>query len=100
MRNYLVPPDMREREKLIGGVIDLAQFFWLLGGLILGSVFFVLTFPLFGKLSMIFLLIGLLIGTPFAFYKKHDLTLVEYIIRKKNFDKKTKILINVRHNTL
>lgn len=98
MRNYPVPPDMREREKIIGGLLDLSQFIWILIGLGIGAGMFVLTFPLFGKGSIVFGILGIFSGMPFAFYEKHGLSLFEYLKRKRTFDKKTKILENVRNN--
>lgn len=100
MRNYPVPPDMREKEKVIGGLFDLTQFFWFLGGFVLGGIIFVFSFTVLrmGKLSIVPGIIGVCSGLPFAFYKKEELTLIEYIRRKKTFDKKTKILENERTN--
>ena len=38
MRSYTVPPDINEKEKIIGGILNINQFFWLLGGFIFGAV--------------------------------------------------------------
>ena len=37
---------------------------------------------------------GLGIGIPFAFYKKEGLSLMEYLILKRGFKKKSKHLVN------
>ena len=96
MKSYIVPPDMNETEKIIGGVLDLHQFLWILGGLIFGAIVFVALFPLFNKYSLVFGGIAACSGLPFAFVKKKDLPLFEYWKRKRVFDKKEKHLINKR----
>lgn len=96
MRSYSVPPDVNEKEKIIGGVLDLHQFFWILGGLLIGTLVFILLFPVFGKFSLIFGVIFSFSGVPFVVVKKEGLPLFEYYKRKKSFDKKTKQLPNKR----
>lgn len=96
MRSYSVPPDMNEKEKIIGGVLDLQQFFWVLGGLFVGAMVFVLLFPLMNKFSLIFGVVFACSGLPFVLIKKEGLTLFEYLRRKKKFDKKSKHLPNKR----
>lgn len=97
MKMYTVPPDMNEKEKVIGGLININQFFWLLGGLALSAVIFAITFVLFGETaSLIIALPFLFSGTPFAFYKKNGLTLYQLIRLKKRFKKKVKKLPNIR----
>lgn len=100
MKIYPVPPDMKEKEKVIGGVLNLNQFFWLLGGFGLGALFFILSFVTIGNgiLSCFLGLIGLLSGTPFAFKKKLDMTLWQYISRKRALKRKTQKLINRRRD--
>lgn len=98
MRVYPVPPDMKEKEKIIGGVLNLNQFLWILGGLGLGASVFALIYTL-TKIEGLSLTIGglfCLSGVPFALYKKNDLTLYQYIIRKRKFKKKVKHLPNQR----
>lgn len=99
MRSYNIPPDMNEKEKIIGGVLDLGQFFWILGGLLLGALVFVILFPLLNKFSLIFALIFGLSGVPFVVIKKEGLTLFEYHKRKRKFNKKTHKLPNRRKLT-
>ena len=98
MRNYSIPPDMNEKEKVIGGILDLHQFFWILGGLLIGAIVFVLLFPIFGKASLFFGILFSLSGIPFVVIKKEGLTLFEYLKRKKAFENKTKYLPNKRKN--
>lgn len=97
MRVYQVPPDMNEKEKIIGGLLNLNQFFWVLGGLILGAVVLALSFQVVG--GMFALILGVLFcftGLPFALYKKNGLTLYQYITYKQKFKKKVKKLPNIR----
>lgn len=98
MRVYNVPPDMKEKEKVIGGVLNINQFFWILGGLALGASVFAMVFSLtrLGGLSIALGGIFCLSGTPFALYKKNGLTLYQYLTRKRKFKKKVKKLPNQR----
>lgn len=96
MRSYTVPPDINEKEKIIGGILNINQFFCLLGGFILGAVMFVITFPLFGKFSLVIGGIFALTGVPFVIIKPKGLTLYEYLKRKQKFKKKAKHLPNIK----
>ena len=96
MRNYVVPPDVNEKEKIVGGIFNINQFFWLLGGLGLGALMLILTFPLFGKGALFIGGLFSLSGIPFVAIKPKDLTLFEYMKRKRKFKKKTKYLPNER----
>lgn len=98
MRIYSVPPDTREKEKIIGGLLNINQFLWLLGGLVLGAVFFAVVYKLTGFVGLS-AFIGILFasaGLPFAFYKKKEYTLYQYLYYKHKFKKKTKKLPNAR----
>lgn len=93
-----IPPNTAEEEKAIGGVLTFVQFFWLLGGAVLGLLVFLLIF-LLTKVHMVaipFAIITALSGLPFAFYKKKEMTFFEYLKRKSKFKKKSKELINRR----
>lgn len=91
MKIYPVPPDMKEKESYRGR-IKFKSIFWLLGGFGLGALFFILSFVTIGNgiISCFLGLIGLLSGTPFAFKKKLDMTLWEYISRKRALKRKQK----------
>ncbi|AMN30962.1 hypothetical protein BFS06_12180 [Clostridium perfringens] len=97
-RSYTIPPDIKEKEKIIGGVLTLQQFYWVLGGAGLGAILFILTFTItkMGGLAIFLALLGIASGLPFAFLKKEDLPLYVYLNRKRKFNKKTKKLINKR----
>lgn len=97
MKAYNVPPDMNEKEKVIGGILTLNQFFWLIGGVGLGSVIFFVLFKLIGSIpAAIIALLFACSGIPFALYKKKELTLFRYILLKRKFKKKQKKLPNKR----
>lgn len=93
---YHMPPDTREKEKIIGGLFTWNQAGWLFGAFLLGlSVFsFVYTAT---RIPLLSIILAVLVGStllPFVFVKRKDLTLFQYIMRKRKFNKKTKHLIN------
>lgn len=95
MRMYQIPPNMREKEKVIGGILNINQFFWILTGLILGALVFAITFGILGGTFAIILgVIFCFTGVPFAVYKKNGLTLFEFLKYRQKFKKKTKKLPN------
>ncbi|MEK5209539.1 PrgI family mobile element protein [Psychrobacillus sp. FSL H8-0510] len=101
MNNYTMPPDMSEKEKIIGGILNINQFFWVLGGLGIGAIIFTLLFDLIGgKAALVFGLIGATSGLPFALYKKNELTLFQYITFKQKFKRKVHKLPNRRKDVL
>ena len=96
---YNVPADVREKEKIIGGLFTLGQFAWIGGGVLLGLAslagMYIMTgtFMIAGPVGLMFACSGL----PFAFYKKNGVELPVYIVRKAKFKRKTKKLINKRN---
>lgn len=98
MAVYHMPPDTKEKEKIIGGLFTWNQFFWLLGGFALGMIGFVVIYSLTSvpALSLIMALIGFSLSFPFVFIRRGELTLFEYIVRKHRFKKKSHLLINRR----
>lgn len=94
---YKVPADMNIKEKIIGGVLTINQFGWLMLGLLIGGGVFACIFKLLGGVPAI--ICGLLvapIGVPFAFCKKKELTLFRYLYLKREFKKKRKKIIYQR----
>lgn len=86
---------MNEKEKIIGGILNLNQFFWVLGGLILGASIFAMMFTVVGgTFALMLAFFFSLTGLPFALYKKNGLTLYQYLTRKRRFNKKAKFLPN------
>ena len=97
MKMYTIPPNMSEKEKIIGGILNLNQFFWVLGGLVLGGLVFACTFQLLGgTLALIVGFLFCLTGLPFALYKKNDLSLYRYLSLRRKFKNKTHKLPNKR----
>lgn len=95
MRQYLVPPDMKEKEKIVGGILTITQFGWLAIGVVIAAIIFVLFFNTLNLWGLIIAVpIGLAIGLPFAFYKKKELTLFQYLKLQHEFNKKQKQLPN------
>lgn len=96
MKSYTVPPNMNEKEKVVGGILNINQLIWLLAGAGIGVAMFLLTYSFLGKASLFVGIIFSLTGTPFAFLKVQELTLFEYLKRKQNFKKKIKELPHKR----
>lgn len=92
MRSYGVPPDINEKEKVVGGFLNINQLFWAIGGLGVGAVMFLIAYPFIGKLSLFVGAIFSLSGVPFALIKIHDLTMFEYLKRKRQFNRKNQLL--------
>lgn len=96
-----MPPDTREREKIIGGIFDLRQFFWIA----LGVGLYALVGWIFYKLFSFFILILALpipvMGFVFALKKVEDIPLPTYLKLKYRYKKKIKYYINYgTHKTL
>lgn len=102
MRKYYIPPTIKEKEKIIGGILTLGQFAFLITGLVIGIVLAVFIFVITDSIEMaiILFLTGLSSGVPFAFYKKNGLTLLQYIKYKRKFVAKEKKLPKRRVATL
>lgn len=97
MAVYQVPPDMKEKEKIIGGILNINQLLWLILGLGIGALIFVMLFKIFGGIpSLVLGVIAATSTTPFIFVKKKELTLFQYFKYKFAFKRKTKYLPNIR----
>lgn len=97
-REYRIPADIHEKEKVIGGILTFGQFGWICMGAGIGIALFIFNYLTFknAPLSLIMGLIGISTGLPFAFLKKGNLPLAIYFERKRNFNKKNKKIINIR----
>lgn len=88
---------MKEKEKVIGGVLNINQFFWILGGLLLGAGVLAMGFQIVGGVFAAILAVPVcLSGVPFAVYKKNGLTLFQYLSYKRKFKGKVQKLPNIR----
>ena len=52
MRNYYIPPTIKEKEKVIGGILTIGQFLFLIVGLVIGLVLGVLLYTLTKSLEL------------------------------------------------
>lgn len=94
---YTVPPDMSEKEKIVGGMLTMVQLFWILIFGLMGLGVFFITVNFFGVIfSGILILPFLVVGCFFALYKKNHLTLFKYLKLKRNHRNKTKELRHYR----
>ena len=95
-RTYQVPPSTSEKEKAIGGVLTFAQFGWLILGLLLCLLVFAIIFLITSNkvVGIVFGAPFLLVGVPFAFYKKYEMSFFSYLKHNHHFKQKTKQLIN------
>lgn len=102
MNMYQVPPDIKEREKVIGGLFDWGQFFWFLAGAGIGIVIFATLYTLTGIpiLAGIFGLLGISTSLPFVFIKKKELTLFNYLYLKRKLKKQKGKLMNRRKDVI
>ena len=95
MAQYPVPPDLSEKEKIVGGLLTAAQLICLIAG-IGGMAIFSLVF--FQFLNNIAIIIGAVVFLPlgclFAFLKIKGLPLFTYLKLKSGHKKKVKKLPN------
>jgi hypothetical protein len=98
MSVYQVPPDTKEKEKVIGGMLNWTQFFWLLAGFVFALMLVFLTYLVTKSIILcaVIFLIGFGFSVPFALVRKLDMPLFTYLSRKRSMQKKTKNLINKR----
>lgn len=95
-RSYPIPPDTSEKEKAIGGILTFAQFGWLIGGFVIALMVFLIVKLLTNNtvICVIFAFPFALLGVPFAFYTKYEMSYFKYLIQNKKFKNKTKKLTN------
>lgn len=95
-RLYRISADTSEKEKAVGGVLTFGQAGWLVLGLIIFAAVFVgLSRVIPAVLAFIIGLVpGLGIALPFAFFKKGELTLVQYLGWRMKFERKNRNMIN------
>ena len=89
MGNYTVPPDTKEK-KIVGGLLYLSQAFYSS----LAHYWDSLHSPIRVIGGAFLIVIGIIlaggIGVPFAFYKKEELTLFQYLRLKHKFKEEYK----------
>lgn len=99
MKEYSIPQDMSEKDKIVGGILTMVQAFWIGIGFVSGLVVFFLIYGLTRSFIFSAILAIPFMGTglPFAFYKKHELTLLQLIVKKQKHKKKNKHLKHFRN---
>ncbi|WP_214688540.1 MULTISPECIES: PrgI family mobile element protein [unclassified Exiguobacterium] len=102
MNLYQVPPDVKEKEKVIGGLFDWGQFFWMLGGAGIAIVLFSVSYMTLNSeiFSLILGVIGLTTCLPFVFVKKKGLTLFRYLTLKRKLRSQKGDLANKRKEVI
>lgn len=93
---YYIAPEVTEREKIIGGVLDAVQITWIAVFIILGIVVGVGLYYIISWFAIPFGVAVASIGFVFAFYKHRDNNLNLFTVIKRNLSyiKKTKVLLN------
>lgn len=94
----MMPPDTREKEKIIGGIMDITQFSFVCAGLVICAS---ITVALFKFVSWLGFFLGfpfIVLGLVFAFKRVEEMTLYSYLKYKRRFKKKTKEYINVGYH--
>ena len=95
---YSVPASTNEKEKIVGGILTLNEVIWVGFGVL---VFFIFSLLFFSSLKLFSLLVGLILGSPFAAFgivKIHGVSLMTYIKRKRAFKKLNKRLPKKRRD--
>lgn len=102
MNMYQVPPDTKEREKVIGGMFDWGQFFWMLAGAGVGILLFAISYVLIKSeiFSILLAIVGISTSLPFVFVKKKGLPLFTYLNYKRKLKKQNGNLINKRKDVI
>lgn len=98
MSMYQIPPAVNEKEKVIGGILTMKQFVWIMAGVGVGLVLFLIAVGTTGSIGLgIFLAIpAILAALPFAFKKKKGLELFQYLRYKRKLKNKNVYLVNKR----
>lgn len=97
MAVYSVPPDISEKEKIVGGILTAAQLICILIGVGCAAVFSFLFFQIIGTAAIILgVIIFIPIGGIFALLKIKGLPLYEYLRLKKYHKTVTKKMPNYR----
>lgn len=95
MNMYPVPPDLSEKEKIVGGLLTAAQLISLIAGIGGMAVVALTLFPVIGNVAIILGAVTFLpLGVVFAFVKVKGLPLLTYLRLKKKHKKKVKLLPN------
>lgn len=95
MAQYNMPPDLSEKEKIVGGLLTAGQLICLIAGIGLMAIFSLLFFNFIGNVAIVIgAVVFLPLGCVFAFVKIHGLALMTYLRLKGVHKKKVKQLPN------
>lgn len=89
-------PDLKEKEKIFGGLLTMSQVGWIAGGAVTGVIVCVLLLIVVGKISFILLPVFIAAGCVFAFRKVNELTLFRYLRLKQRYKTKNHEFANRR----
>lgn len=102
MATYPIPPDIREKEKIVGGIFTVSQTLILVAGIAVSFLFINILYNLSGNI-----VVGLIGAVPMlpvawlALKKKHeygDVEMVQYFIFLHKFKKSRKEYPNINEN--
>lgn len=93
---HTIPPDMKEKEKIFGGILTAGQMGWIAGGTVLGLLISLLLYMVISFFGFLVLPVGAGAGFFMAFYKIKEMSVVTYLRRKWKFKNKNKRYTNRR----
>lgn len=96
MHRHALPSDTKGAEKIIGGILDLYQGLWIGIPLVLGMGTIITFYQVLGVFIAVLMVPICFVGVPFAFFKKEDLTLFQYLRLYYQSKKKKLILTKER----
>lgn len=91
---HAMPPDTREKEKIIGGIMDIYQFGFFIAGILGCAITTVGLFKFIGWFSFILGIPFIVVGCIFAFKKVGEMRLFTYLMYKFKYSKKIKCYVN------
>lgn len=91
---YNMPPDTGEREKIVGGVMDITQLAWLAAGFGLYVIHALIMFRFVNWICLVVGIVFLVWGCIFAFKKKDDMPYPRYLRYKFLFKTRTRHFVN------
>ena len=100
---YQIMPDIREKEKIVGGHFTITQTIFLALAVISGGGLGLLTYKATGSIpiALIVILLGAIPFVPFAFIKIEkmgDMELFFYLLIRFKYSRQQKVFLNVNEN--
>lgn len=100
---YIVPPDVRDDEKIVGGIFTKSQFMFLVIGFVggMGLTIFLYSLSKNFVVAAFGLIFGLVVSFPFAVIKIRsagDMELFKYLVKKWKYNKRQKEYKNISDN--